>query len=208
MFEYGKVRPSIQQWSNDMVLSPAPRKLQAVSEPQQSAISSTQPYVIEVGLEGLTDLIYNAINAETLEAQEYAKKHSIVRPDDNPEAKVYRSGKYIAIFSEWLHSAMILAAKQIKGPVIDGKSSSMSGLIKAGTTVSPTYAPTQFEEWNYLHRCTVVIPANKARIPRVRPALYKGWQCTFEITIWNPDQIDKNVLRRVIEDAGKFYGLG
>jgi len=52
---------------------------------------------------------------------------------------------------------------------------------------------------------SVVVQRN--RIPRARPR-FDNWELEFEIINKDPTIINKDVLKQILIDAGKYYGIG
>jgi len=79
-------------------------------------------------------------------------------------------------------------------------------IFKAGMLVLTEYASLGKREWDYLDSRRVMI--QRQGITRMRPALYKGWQATFDIQVLLPEYISRQLLLRVMEDAGRLVGIG
>lgn len=50
------------------------------------------------------------------------------------------------------------------------------------------------------------VSVNRAKIMRYRPK-FDNWSCSFEV-LFNPEQIDKETLRKTMIDAGQLIGIG
>jgi hypothetical protein len=62
------------------------------------------------------------------------------------------------------------------------------------------------KDWDYLDRQRVVI--QRAAITRERPAFRSGWTAKFTITSLLPEYVTEQFMRRLVDDAGKFVGVG
>lgn len=76
-------------------------------------------------------------------------------------------------------------------------------LFKAGIFVDPLLIPHDSQEW-VIDRQLVVI--NRARIMRARPR-FEEWSMSFEISI-RDDRIQPLIVKQILENAGKYYGVG
>lgn len=59
----------------------------------------------------------------------------------------------------------------------------------------------------YLDVCGVRNPSTKARNVRYRVAASPGWQLTFNI-MWDRIVVSRDEMKKVVQDAGLFVGLG
>lgn len=76
-------------------------------------------------------------------------------------------------------------------------------LFKAAVFIEPMMIPHKFPDY-VIDKQPVVI--SKARIIRCRPKLEK-WELNFDILV-NDDRIQPLVLRQILENAGKYHGIG
>jgi hypothetical protein len=56
-----------------------------------------------------------------------------------------------------------------------------------------------------VHRAVVVVA--KSRVERLRPMLPVGWRLSFTVQV-HDEQIQKSVLKDILDHAGKFVGIG
>jgi len=79
-------------------------------------------------------------------------------------------------------------------------------LFKAGVVSLTDLASLGVKDWDYLDRRRVMVQRNG--ITRVRPAMLKGWKATFLLQVLLPEYIDPQMLNEVIQQAGRFVGIG
>jgi len=77
-------------------------------------------------------------------------------------------------------------------------------MIRAGLDILPENIPLIHNGWK-VDIQTVVVQKN--RIPRARPR-FDEWALEFKIVNKDPTIIHFDTLKKILEDAGKYYGLG
>jgi len=88
---------------------------------------------------------------------------------------------------------------------VSGRRSTFKSMIRAGLDIRPfPYVPLQHNGWVVDIRPVVV---QRSRILRARPRFDK-WSLEFEIINKDPTVIHRDTLKRILIDAGKYYGLG
>jgi len=88
---------------------------------------------------------------------------------------------------------------------VSGRRSTFKSMIKAGLDIKPfPYVPLQHNGWEVDIRPVVV---QRSRILRARPR-FDEWALEFEIVNKDPTVIHKETLKKILTDAGKYYGLG
>lgn len=182
-------------------------KRTTVSEPTnggQEAIEMGLPYVARVTLEGVADLLFHRWNCEAVAEKAAAAKGSKAKKSDNLESYVYRTDRgELAIPGEYLRGAIINAAKFRQDPRSPRKSA--MDLYKAGVVSLTALAPLGADDWDYEHRCRVMVQRNG--VTRVRPAMKAGWRATFDLQVNLPEYVSKDALHDVIVNAGRLIGL-
>lgn len=170
----------------------------------KKVINDGQPFIVTVTLEGSSDLLFHAWNPEAVDEKGRGAKGSKSKKEDDVESYVYRcEDGTLGIPGEYLRQAIINAAKFRQDPRSPRKSA--MDLFKAGVVSLTHLASVGKVNWDYLDKRRVTIQRNG--INRTRPALKAGWQATFEIAVNLPEYIDRNMLREVIEQAGRLIGL-
>lgn len=179
-----------------------------VTEPTnggKEAIEHGQPYIITVAIEGCADLLFHRWNCESVDAKSKSAKNSKAKKTDDIESYVYRcEDGTLAIPGEYLRQAIIGAAKFRQDPRSPRKSA--ADLFKAGVVCLTPLASLGKAEWDYLDTRRVTIQRNG--INRTRPAMKIGWSASFEFAVNLPEYIDRQMLREVIEQAGRLVGVG
>jgi len=88
---------------------------------------------------------------------------------------------------------------------VSGRRSTFKSMIKAGIDIKPfPYVPLQHNGWEVDIRPVVV---QRNRILRARPRFDK-WVLEFDIVNKDPTVIHKETLKKILVDAGRYYGLG
>jgi hypothetical protein len=88
---------------------------------------------------------------------------------------------------------------------ISGRRTTFASMIRAGLDIRPSpYIPLIHNGWVVDIRPVVV---QRSRILRARPR-FDEWSLEFQIINNDPTVIHKDTLKKIIEDAGKYYGLG
>lgn len=171
----------------------------------KSAIESGAPYVVLVTIEGAADLLFHRWNCEAVEAKAKTAKGSKSKKSDDVETYVYRCDNgSIGLPGEYLRQSIIHAAKFRQDPRSPRKSA--MDLFKAGVVCLTPLASLGKEQWDYLDTRRVTVQRNG--INRTRPAMKIGWKATFELAVNLPEYIDRQMLREVIEQAGRLIGVG
>jgi len=93
---------------------------------------------------------------------------------------------------------------------IKGRRSTFASMIRAGIDVEPFYIPILDPETNQLAKWVVdirpvVVQGN--RILRARPRFDK-WMLRFRVVNRDPNIILRDAFKKILEDAGKWVGLG
>lgn len=171
----------------------------------ESVFAASEPYVARVTIQGSADYLYHRWNCEAVEAKAKAAKGSAAKKTDDIETYVYRTDDgELAIPGEQLRMAIINAAKFRQDPRSPRKSA--MDLYKAGMIVLTPLAPVGQKNWDYEHKCRVVIQRNG--ITRTRPALKSGWSVEFDIQINLSEYISPQDLNDVVYNAGRLLGIG
>jgi hypothetical protein len=170
----------------------------------KETIDLSQPYIVKVKVQGSADLLFHRWNPEAVDEKAKAAKGSKAKKSDNIESYVYRCDNgNLGIPGEYLRQCIIHAAKFRQDPRSPRKSA--MDLFKAGIVSLTTLADLGKDEWDYEHRCRVVIQRNA--INRTRPALKQGWKAVFEVMVNLPEYINPDMLNEVIQQAGRLIGM-
>jgi archaeosine-15-forming tRNA-guanine transglycosylase len=168
------------------------------------SIEYSEPYIVDVTIEGTVDILYHRWNCEAVAAQAASAKGSKAKKTDNIESYVYRNDAgELCLPGEYLRQSIIHAAKFRQDPRSPRKSA--MDLYKAGVIALTPLASHGIKTWDYEHRCRVTIQRNG--ITRVRPAIKQGWTATVQIMVNTPEYIRPNDLHDVLNAAGRLVGL-
>jgi hypothetical protein len=87
---------------------------------------------------------------------------------------------------------------------VSGRRSTFGSMVRAALDVKTEMVPLIHDGWEVDVRCVVV---QRQRIPRARPR-FNEWTLEFEIVNKDPTIIHQDTLKKILVDAGKYYGLG
>lgn len=175
-----------------------------VTNGAKPTIDASQPYIANVQIVGVADLLFHRWNCEAVEAKGKAAKGSKAKKSDDIETYVYRlDNNDLAIPGEYLRQAVIHAAKFRQDPRSPRKSA--MDLFKAGVVALTPLASLGVTTWDYEHRCRVTIQRNG--ITRCRPAMKAGWAIEVQLLVNLPEYIPADALQDVIVNAGRLVGL-
>jgi hypothetical protein len=167
--------------------------------------TGSQPYTVNVKLEGVADILFHRWNCESVDAKSKAAKGSKEKKSDDVESYVYRNDKgEICIPGEYLRQAVIHAAKFRQDPRSPRKSA--MDLFKAALVSLTDLASLGTKDWDFLDKRRVVIQRNA--ITRSRPAMHTGWQAEFQLMVNLPEYVTPAILQEVVVNAGRLVGLG
>lgn len=169
-----------------------------------ATIEAGAPYIANVRIVGVADLLFHRWNVEAVDAKGKAAKGSKAKKTDDIETYVYRNDAgELALPGEYLRQAVIHAAKFRQDPRSPRKSA--MDLFKAGVVALTPLASLGVSEWDYEHRCRVTV--QRAGITRCRPAMKAGWSIEVQLLVNLPEYIAPDVLQDVIVNAGRLIGL-
>jgi hypothetical protein len=177
-----------------------------VTNGAEETISAEFPYRVNLMIQGISDFLFHRWNDDAVAAKAAAAKGSKAKKSDDVESYVYRhpSTKNLAIPGEYLRSSIIGAAKFRQDPRSPRKSA--QDLFKAGVLSLTNMADTGNKQWDYLDRRRALV--QRQGITRIRPALTSGWTVEFDLMVNVPEYINPNLLREVIDLAGRLVGIG
>lgn len=168
-------------------------------------IEFSEPYVVAARLVGSADFLFHRWNCEAVEAKGKAAKGSKAKKSDDLESYVYRiDDGGLAIPGEYVRQAIIHAAKFRQDPRSPRKSA--MDLFKAGVLALTPLAPLGVSDWDYEHKCRVMVQRNG--VTRVRPAMRAGWSIEIELMVNLPEYIPVEALAEVVTNAGRLVGIG
>lgn len=171
----------------------------------KDCIDNEIPYIAEVTIQGVADLLFHRWDCQAVAEKSAAKKGSKSKKEDNLESYVYRnSDGILCLPGEYLRMSMIAASKFRQDPRSPRKS--MMDLAKAAIISLTPLASLGVKVWDYEDRRRVCI--QRAAITRSRPAFKAGWTATIQLQCNLPEYISPSLLNEVIQQAGKLIGVG
>jgi hypothetical protein len=169
------------------------------------------PYLIDMTLEGDSDMIFHRWSVEGVRVKGDAPKGSAAKKTDDLESYVWRDDKnHICIPGEYLRMACVNAGAYRQDPRSPRKS--MKDLLKAAIVPLTPLAPVipaghkrPTVKWEYEDQRRVMVQRNG--VTRVRPAFFQGWQASFRFMVNLPEYVPQGVFREIVSQAGKLCGL-
>lgn len=175
-----------------------------VTNGARAIIDASAPYIANVKIVGVADMLFHRWNCEAVEAKGRAAKGSKAKKTDDIESYVYRNDAgELSIPGEYLRQAIIHAAKFRQDPRSPRKSA--MDLFKAGVVALTPLASLGVSSWDYEHRCRVTV--QRAGVTRCRPAMKVGWSMECQLLVNLPEYIPPDALNEVIVNAGRLVGL-
>lgn len=165
---------------------------------------------IHCTIKGMSPLLMNRFTEEAeLSVSSTVKKvtkSSKGTPREQATAKAYRDEKGVLyIPAANIYSCIIQAGKFTKL----GKSkvtTTKSSLIPAAMVINEMVCSLNTKDFEVDSR-SVVIPSTGGRIMAHRPRLDE-WETSFSIDLFDEDILSADIVRMVIDDAGRKVGLG
>lgn len=183
----------------------AMRKKDQVNNDGAPTLDMSLPYIVTVEITGAADILFHRWSNESVAAKSSAAKGSKAKKSDDIESYVYRNDAgEICIPGEYLRGSIINAAKYRQDPRSPRKSA--MDLFKAAVVSLTPLASLGTTKWDYEDHRRVTIQRNG--ITRIRPAMKVGWKASFEFMVNLPEYVPPEMLREVVEQAGRLIGVG
>jgi hypothetical protein len=158
----------------------------------KTSIQMSLPYLVDVELEGVSDLIFHRWNCESVTAKGAAAKGSAAK--DKGE---------LCIPGEYVRRSIIEAAKYRQDPRSPRKSA--MDLFKAAIIPLTPLATLGIKTWDYIDTRRVTVQRNG--INRSRPAVKVGWRAKFQFQINLPEYVSTGDFAETLANAGRLIGL-
>lgn len=172
-------------------------------------------YQVDVTIKGIAPLLQHRFGQTAItEAQSVKKRTGEMDYSEEWRDTVYADKDgWLYEPANHLESALIKAAVNFK--IKGKKGKTYRDLFKAAIYVEPEMVPLNVRipenptsnplEPFYVDIRPVII--SRARVLRARGALAKGWKLDFTVTVID-DQLGTNVLKEVLDEAGRTVGIG
>ena len=179
----------------------------------------------EVTIQGTADLLMNGF---PMEEPTDGEKGAVQNKGAKDYSEEWRGKLYLmddgGLYQPEAHiiGALVKASVTVKIPGRRGKT--YKDAVNGGVFVEPAYIPHQvnlsdfegakvmtgpapdgFKGKAYIDRRPVRV--QRARVMRLRPALVKGWELTFEIQTLD-DDFRPDALKNILDTAGREVGIG
>lgn len=171
----------------------------------QSAIATEEPYIAEVVIQGVADLLFHKWNVEAIQSKADAAKGSKAKKTDDIESFVFRNDKgELCLPGRYLCAAIVKAAKFRQDPRSPRKSA--EDLFKAGVCPITSLASLGIKSWDYEHKQRKVI--QRSAVTGTWPAIKAGWTAAIQLQCNLPEYISPAMLNETAQRAGKLMGVG
>lgn len=180
---------------------------QPASNGGENLLNLSQPYRAKISVFGTGKMLLHCWNNEVIAEKSAAKKNSAQKKTDDLESYVQRDEKgFICMPTLNFCAALREAGKSFSDPTSPRKS--LKDRLKAIIVPHEEYGRINggVKTWEFVDMRRVVI--QRAGITRSRPGFFEGWKITFEIVVLEPEFLPKERLYELVENAGKFQGLG
>jgi len=175
-----------------------------VSNGAIGTIDLSQPYSVEVTVQGVSALLFHRWNNEAVKGKADAAKGSKAKKTDDLESYIYRTEQgEIALPGEYFRMSIVNTAKFRQDPRSPRKSA--MDLFKAGVVVTPDLCSLGSKDWDYVDQRRVMVQRNG--VTRARPAFKSGWEARFIVTVVLPEYITPEILLEVLNLAGRITGV-
>lgn len=157
--------------------------------------------VYEVEIEGTKPLLMHA--PVTIGNKPKLRRGEHLTPKQEAEMYLYKDSEgNIVIPSVNIKACIRDAGANYK---VSGRRTTFKAMIKAGIDIKPyPNVPLIHNGWVVDIRPVVV---QRNRILRARPR-FDGWSLKFEIINKDPTIIHFDTLKKILVDAGRYYGIG
>lgn len=154
---------------------------------------------IKVKVKGISPLIMHKFVPSNNSTSVRGKKVYI--PEDEAEACAYRNeeGKLVLPTTHF-KASMVKASSEF---IAKGKKT-YKDFIKSGILMNETETILEPQKYE-VYTCPAVV--QRSRIARSRP-LIKNWSCEFIIDIIDTTWLNQEVVKQILESAGKYKGVG
>jgi hypothetical protein len=166
-----------------------------------------QPYTVSFTVQGTGKMLMHCWNISSIAEKAAAKKNSTTKKTDDLESYVLRDDqKKIVMPTLNFCAAIREAGKSFSDPTSPRKS--MKDRLKAIIIPNEEYGYINggVTTWDFVDSRRVVI--QRAGITRQRPGFYEGWEIEFSIIVLEPEFLPLAKLVEIVDNAGKFQGLG
>lgn len=155
---------------------------------------------INVKVEGVSPLLYNRFRDIQIEGK--SRKRTGTPSEQDIHEKLYELDGVPYIPAVYFRNCFVEASKQFK--IVGKGKSTYSKLVGATVEVMPEVIMNN-HKW-VVFRVPAVNPMTKGRMMVSRPRMDK-WGCEFEV-ILNDDAVSPVVIKEILEQAGKYVGIG
>ncbi len=157
---------------------------------------------INVKIKGIKPLLQHSTYAMTLPKTKKVKSSEHDTDEEAALCLYLNENKKMCVPFIHILAAMRKAATNLKKGGSGKKT--LKDFVYSGLQVSPDLIEITPQKYDVDIQ---IVKVGNARIPRARP-LFKKWEITFKIDIVDEQTWDAGTVRQVLEEAGKYQGIG
>lgn len=157
---------------------------------------------IDVHVRGIKPLLQHSTYAMTLPKSKKVKSSEY---DSEEEARLclYKDDNGINCIPS-MHFLAALKKSAVNLKKAGAGKKTLKDFVFSGLEITPEMMPLTPQEYKV---DVQIVKVGTARVARSRP-LFKNWEVKFQITIKDDQTWDAGTVRQVLEDAGKYQGIG
>ena len=157
---------------------------------------------IDVTIKGLCPLLHHRFPGEEHSEGMSKAKKKVYDPEEEAEKALYRDEKdKIYQPAEHILQAMTKAGSRFK---FSGQKT-YKEIILTGIEITPEAIPLHKKTWDEIDARRAVV--QRHAVIRWRPK-FNDWEVSFQILITDPDNITVQIVKEILETAGKNIGIG
>lgn len=164
-----------------------------------------EPYGVEFEIEFTKPYLFNRWNADLVEPPEGEEQTRRRKKGAPPEALVYLDPNgNLAFPSAQLLMATVTAGKNYRNP--RAKAGTLGTVLREGLQTTEELVSFGKPSWDFMD----VRRANHSGswVPKRRPAMTPGARVKSGLEVTLPQYIEPAILNKVLQDAGRLYGVG
>lgn len=157
---------------------------------------------LDVTIEGMKPLLQHSTFAMTLPKSKKVKSSEHDTIEEAAQCLYLNEEKKACVPFMHILSAMRKAATNLKKGGSGKKT--LKDFVYSGLQISPDLMVITPQDYVV---DVQIVRVGTARVPRARP-LFKTWKIDFKITVVDEQTWDAGTVRQVLEEAGKYQGVG
>lgn len=169
----------------------------------------------DVKIKSICAMLHHGSQAVGMEEESTRKKGGVAlkgNPDEWKKTIYFKEGVGVYFPAVSFEACLVNAAKQHK---VTGRQTATK-FVQSGVFCTDEYLPflvngkkimSLDDPLIKIDKRTVKNPSTRGRNTRYR-AIFDNWESNFRIIVQNDDYVTKKLLKEIIEDGGRFIGVG